>query len=78
MIANIGKLTYLLDDAKSSATVTRALVPYSGDIDVPAEVVSAGRRYAVTDILDEHLEQWITMIQITILGENMEVRANGI
>ena len=71
MIANIGKLTYLLDDAKSSATVTRALVPYSGDIDIPAEVVSAGRRYAVTDILDEAFKD-CTALRSVVMGENID------
>ena len=56
MIVNIDKLTYLLDESKQCATVTKSLVPYSGDIVIPDTVEYNGTVYAVTDILDEAFE----------------------
>ena len=71
MIVNIGKLTYLLDDTKFSATVTKALVPYSGDIEIPATVEHSGKVYAVTDILDEAFKE-CTELRSVVLGENVD------
>ena len=71
MIANIDKLTYLLDENKKCATVTKSLVPYSGDIVIPDTVEYAGTEYAVTDILDEAFAECV-MLHSVVLGANVE------
>ena len=71
MIANIDKLTYLLDDSKKCATVTKSLVPYSGDVVIPDTVEFNGTVYAVTDILDEAFAECV-MLRSVVFGENVE------
>ncbi|MBQ5616886.1 MAG: leucine-rich repeat protein, partial [Bacteroidaceae bacterium] len=71
MIANIDKLTYLLDESKKCATVTKSLVPYSGDIVVPATVEYGGTVYSVSDILDEAFAECV-MLRSVVFGENVE------
>ena len=71
MITKIDKITYLLDSAKNSATVTKSLVPYSGVVTIPATIESDGVEYAVTDILDEAFMD-CTALRSVVLGENVD------
>ena len=71
MIVNIDKLTYLLDESKKCATVTKSLVPYSGDIVIPDTVECNGTIYDVTDILDEAFAE-CTLLRSVLFGANME------
>ena len=71
MIVNIDKLTYLLDDNKKCATVTKSLVPYSGEVVIPDVVQHNGVEYPVTDILDEAFAECVGLHSV-VLGENVE------
>ena len=53
MITIVDNIAYLLDESKKNATLTKSLVPYSGDVVVPATIVNGGVEYVVNDILDE-------------------------
>ena len=71
MIVNIDNLTYLLDENKKCATVTKSLVPYSGDIVIPATVEYSGMLYPVADILDEAFAECVALRSV-VIGENVE------
>ena len=71
MITKIDDITYLLDSAKKSATVTKSLVPYSGAVTIPATIEAGGVEYAVTDILDEAFMD-CTALRSVVLGENID------
>ena len=71
MITKIDNITYLLDSVKKCATVTKSLVPYSGDIVLPASVEAGGVEYLVTDILDEAFMESAALHSV-VLGENVD------
>ena len=71
MITIIDNISYLLDESKKCATVTKNLVPYSGAVVVPATIVNDGVEYVVNDILDEAFAECSDLISV-VLGDNVE------
>ena len=71
MITVVDNITYLLDSAKKCATVTKSILPYSGDIIIPAAVSAGGAEYAVVDILDEAFKD-CTALHSVVLGDNID------
>ena len=71
MITVIDNITYLLDGEKRTATVTKSLTPYEGEVVVPATVISGGAEFVVSDILDEAFAGCCALRSV-VLGENVE------